>query len=450
MRKLLVFPVASFFLPFIFISCDNSKSVSLIELKAGDSVINDVPAIVPIETALEKLYAFMDSTNLAFTKSGNSRIIENVETHYSKNKSYTKSGEIIPDSYIVNFTQNEGFAVLGANTAVTSIVAVSEQGNLESGFLDIDFDDIQYTEDIDGNIIDLDTLNLYSEEYGDYYVMRMAKEKAIIQECLSNGIAAGSGSSTSSTVRYATTGIGYSYFNHSTNWAQGKWDERGVYNRYCYKVKAIKGKKYVLAGCSTTAMATIVAFNEYPTNLYVLGKKVDYKTIKSVKDPLSKQSTEEIKEGVGLLFGSIFHSVDPLFCLKKGTCITPEEIKRCFQTFGYENVKKYEDSSFSSSLKKAASDMLKNGKPVFISSMKKHNPLGGHSWVIDGSCYDDDTWMVHCDWGWGGECNGFYSSGCLKPKSVSDAKEYGEYTWHFRVVTYDVPTDNHTFNMSFN
>ncbi len=368
------------------------------------------------------------------------REIETIETHYGKGASGTKAAAI-PDAYIVNFKNEEGFAVLGANTDVAPIVAVTEKGSLEPGFLDIDFEDDPITEDVDGNTIDLSTFNFYSEEYNDYYVMQTAP-KQLIQECLRNGIAAGTGSS--SDERYSTTGIGFSYFNHSTEWDQGDWDEKGVYNRYCYKYTLIgKEKKYVKAGCSTTAMATIVAYNEFPANLYVLGKKIDYKKIKSVDNPISSDRTsEEIKEGVGLLFGSIFHSVNPTFCLKKGTCITPEEIKKCFELFGYINVKKYEDSSFSSSLKKATSDMLANKKPVFISAMP-HLGINGHSWVIDGSCYNGDTWMLHCDWGGGGKDNGFVSSDCFKPKSDSDelSKEYKEYTWHFRVVTYDIPNE---------
>lgn len=58
---------------------------------------------------------------------------------------------------------------------------------------------------------------------------------------------------------------------------------------------------------------------------------------------------------------------------------------------------------------------------------------------------------MHCNWGWGGSCDGWFSSTLLDTDDyidVADAESYDDssssfeslaYTWWFRMVTYDKP-----------
>ena len=62
------------------------------------------------------------------TKSGNERTISSIETHFS-DFVLTKSGEQMPDAYLINFNNDDGFAILGANTSITPIIAAVETGN---------------------------------------------------------------------------------------------------------------------------------------------------------------------------------------------------------------------------------------------------------------------------------------------------------------------------------
>lgn len=233
MRKLLIFIFGLFFLTICFISCDNSQSVLLYEQKTDDSVIDELPSEIPIEKALEKLDAFISSTNLSVTKSGNKRQIESVETHFSRDEAYTRSGVSLPDAYIVNFTDNNGFAVLGANTRMLPIIAVTEDGFLETGFLDLELDDSLHTIDDNGNVVNLQDFDPYSEEYDDYYVLsniesdNQKAQKIFVQKILDNGITNGRTTNTSTEkVRYATK---QSLIR--TEWGQGNWDVQGVYNK---------------------------------------------------------------------------------------------------------------------------------------------------------------------------------------------------------------------------
>lgn len=66
-------------------------------------------------------------------------------------------------------------------------------------------------------------------------------------------------------------------------------------------------------------------------------------------------------------------------------------------------------------IKKIAKYIIDN-HIIYLNGFDIHSG-GGHAWVSDG-CYcclsDDGTYIVdpyiHCDWGWGGYCNGYYSS----------------------------------------
>lgn len=416
--------------------------------------------IVPLEKALQNLDAFLASSGMLQTKAGISREVSNVETHYSRWR-VTKSGEAIPDAYIVNFTEENGFAVLGANTAVSPVVAVSYKGSLEAGFLEKNFTSDTLTCDVDGNEVDLSTFDFYSEEDDDYYVMaelneRISNVKSFMQEILLSGIendnsgspvpGGGNGSSWNNPPvppvddsdedrrQFATVAPML-----KTKWNQGDWNKVDAYNRFCYKYTLFGRKRYVLAGCSTTAMASIVAYNNYPTHLYVLNDEVDLTSIRLVENANGSMVAPESAVDVGLLIGGIFNSVNPMFVLKAGTCITAEQIKKCLQFFGYSDVQKLSAGNFNSSMKSATSRMLSEGKPVFLSAM---HGLTGHSWVIDGAEYSGNTWMVDCDWGWSGLYNGYYSSDCFNPLGKA-------YNWHFRLITYSVPEHEMDVHIGF-
>jgi hypothetical protein len=55
--------------------------------------------------------------------------------------------------------------------------------------------------------------------------------------------------------------------------------------------------------------------------------------------------------------------------------------------------------------------------------------------------------MVHCDWGWGGTLNGYFTSGVfdLSDSNVlyDNEKHSGyrshNYKWYKKIITYDIP-----------
>ena len=93
--------------------------------------------------------------------------------------------------------------------------------------------------------------------------------------------------------------------------------------------------------------------------------------------------------------------------------------------------------------------MLRGGKPVYISALGCSDIDGlilpsGHSWVIDGA--HSDRSMLHCNWGWRGGSNGYFSKDCFQVVTSSSIETY---SWFFRVITYDVPSTSVTKNVNF-
>ena len=112
--------------------------------------------------------------------------------------------------------------------------------------------------------------------------------------------------------------------------------------------------------------------------------------------------------------------------------------------------------------------MLKNKKPALVCAISKI--VDGHAWVVDGylhrmrqeicirnrdgkehrdTTYRDQQ-LVHCNWGWGGSCNGYYSQGVFNTKNgaVEVEKDHNEknddeynksdnnFNWFLRVISY--------------
>lgn len=160
-------------------------------MQTGDYIhvqYDHAPKIIPIENAQKTLDDFISENGLVQTKSGKPRKYDTISTYYSKgivSKSATNVvASELPTAYVVNFEDNEGFAVLGANEAIPDIIAVTEAGQIDpvslnvinnSDFIesepmlfeDMDESEIEYFND---NVtITADTL-FYCIDDDDYFV----------------------------------------------------------------------------------------------------------------------------------------------------------------------------------------------------------------------------------------------------------------------------------------
>lgn len=435
------------------VSCDDEVAVAHVSASLQDEVLSfqsgEVKQI-PLEDALATLEDFLQTNeqDMRSTRSGSSRQIADVITYYGVGNSTRGVSGGIPDAYLVNFEDEGGFAVLGANNAVPKIVAVTEDGRILDDLTIVHKNEDGY---IDDGTDDLDDFDWYCEEDRDYYTA----SSAINSDLIRNGLARrmiDDGSEVCVTDGAKVTSMPEKSPLLKTNWGQDIYG----YNKYCYRDN---GKKQVKTGCSATAMAMIVAYNEFPNSLEVNGKQLCWQKMKN--SPYIENLSVEGMDDVARLMGSIFNHVKKTFW-QEYTLITPEQIKKRMQEFGYTNVIKYMDDELSNDMNVAIAQMLSDDKPVFISAIPENIYFSkAHSWVIDGSKFLYSAYnecLLHFNFGWYGNSNGYFSTACLNPaKAVSYDntaknntlnKDY-TYTWHFRIITYDVPTTSEPISVTF-
>lgn len=132
-----------------------------------------------------------------------------------------------------------------------------------------------------------------------------------------------------------------------------------------------------------------------------------------------------------------------------GTFAAPKKVARYLKSIGYSSAKVHTQYIESEIIM-----MLTHKKPVFIGALGSRvntdeKKGSGHAWVIDGIKIKWDgsgrKHLLHCNWGWNGDCNGYYISKIFN--TANGAVEYDEeddgthsmntkYTWWYRILTY--------------
>ena len=469
----------SFILP---ISC--SKEQAFVQEKSEETstgMVTEAQASARLEAFLNKAYPM--------TKAANKRRIASISTHYIRHIA-TKSDSCVVDSipvYAVNFEDEQGFAILGAEEPMPDIMVVTESGSIDPESLTVLFDNITdmseseiETDEFGDEIIEDEMMDIpiFSQEDGDFYCRSgsFQSNSAFIDQLIDNGI---------SHLRTYDLSLIEMYEGGCTPWDGGgggdgswsdwlynnvttvdyvdrlpllsySWDQEEPYNKYCYRTTTFTWERiHALTGCSNTALAMIMAYNEFPTQLVLNGKEISWSGLKGNSHP----DTPDSKEDVARLCGAIFNTTSHIsgHIVYAFTLMTPEAIKNTMQDFQYENVEKHSGNSFYRYLRYEIDDMLRAYKPVFISALPPYDPFeiittfdipSGHSWVIDGGMHTQDgEYLLHCNWGWSGRCNGYFNIRCFDPNNGEiydpDVPQYSnssdEYTWHFRVISYDIP-----------
>ena len=401
---------------------------------------------------------------------------------------------IIPDTlvYVVNF-DDDGFAVLSADSRISStIIAVVESGSisienfnlndyLEQMFSDttLTYDDYSWGVDEDGDDITWeDSLGCssYDEELFDLEMQQdTLTPQQVIIELISeyvineiiephspgNGIdpgeqwqnpesgqsgQEGGGQSGNQGGQGSSGGNSGGGGNFATyEWVtisevspmlSTQWFQDAPLNQFC----PMKKGERTLIGCGAVAMGQILAYHEYPQNLFLNGYYCDWNLLKSVycfSNMYPDGNSSAVKH-----LSHFLHEVG-VFCEMNfwagGSNTTALKCKKVLKAAGYSNVHRhigYHGNTIIS--------MLDNGNPVFIGANPKFKRIG-HYWVIDGykiqSLLDSSgsscgsRTVMHCNWGWGGNYDGYYTSGIFNPGG-------SHYNWAYRMVTYNNPNSN--------
>lgn len=242
------------------------------------------------------------------------------------------------------------------------------------------------------------------------------------------------------------------------------WHQSSPFNDWFKKVKNkdTKRKENAAAGCVPLALAKILCYNDYPETISYGGVTVTMSHLKTSKidDPGFNGQAASLLKYIAEECGSWY--------FREGTFTFPFRAKNFLKDSKYSGVA-YDDYSTDSVLQSLDLD-----KPVFVCSIpktdKKNYDLGkSHAWMIDGYMKRTQTtthyryrnnkletkWtstssntMVHCDFGWGGESNGYFTSGIFdfldnentEFDNTSDkGKKVRDYKWYLKTIIYDKP-----------
>lgn len=440
----------------LFVSCTKDASRAL-DFQSTDSTI-------PVGDALQTLSQFIQNTGTR----AESRQVQSVDL--------TRDGDGYPLAYLVNFSSGKGFAVLAADSRIDSIVAVTDFGSA-------DWESIMNA----GS----KRLDNTSPDFPETLIAKLIKNGISIPQDRGGGGQAGGGLDIgdgddpgggfiNTYVAPLTTSFPFSQ-----------------YRTYCHKDNG----GYIVCGCAATAMAIIAAFNQFPQVLYVDGDLLnydncnimdgsgikycidskyiylqlsdyyyDYQVIPpyaSLSDSDKKLLLSKIDNNVYNVHGDPIISSptsfyrtryklcaafsDTLTCAIRSwdaTGALPIKVRKGIRDLGYGEADYRTNSTMDQTHIDTLCSMLIQNKPAIMGGWSLNELNDSHYWVVDGINKTYSSTLLHCNWGWGGSWNGWFSKTCLNQyegvsyddSSYTAAGLETTSTWnHLIVYRYDIP-----------
>lgn len=410
--------------------------------------ITKAEALNYLDRLLQDLYGVTKSRAPEYDK-------DNVEVLTKEELATTKAGATpvtgtLTDTvlYIVNFKDNNGYAILSAMTsAANPVFCVTEAGQISpEDFMAAD-EYLQSISPIDEPVDNI-TNDPYFNDMGKIFV-----PAAILSKIYSGDLTIKlpdddeeDGGNDQHTRLYDTVVV-----SKVGPFLETKWTQWSPFNDFL-------NNPDIPAGCVAIATAQILAYNEVAPKDNFDEHPYDWdlmKTVYNYKDINHKGSSEAQK-----LVSAFAKEVGKrencrIRYRKNGSYGYADGAKRTFKNYGYKNVHKY--INFNKRTKEQVINQIKRGLPVYIDAWDAR--FSGHAWVIDGlfvrNIYYASTGklkeqqnMFHCNWGWNGTSDGYYIQGIFDTSERIDEDEIdtapsdnykpGNYVWHYRPITYSL------------
>lgn len=209
-------------------------------------------------------------------------------------------------------------------------------------------------------------------------------------------------------------------------------------------------KRKAPAGCCPLAISKIMAYLEKPSFLRHDGYTINWENVYNL-------DSEKGKKTVAHLLKSISSDCKSWY-FYNGTFTFPKRASSYMKSIGFKDAHRH-SYKFD-----RVEEMLDNGKPLIIYSIPGIQVFNGHVWNIDGYIIKKRTTirnyivkneltdtkitietsrMVHCDFGWQGNCNGYYVSGVFDLNDPNAEHDPGtphtkttNYNHYIHVITY--------------
>lgn len=318
-------------------------------------------------------------------------------------KASSRNTESVNDTlmYIINYEDNAGFAVISANPNTEALLAVTEQGSYNS------------------------TNN--ENKNGGFAIFMERAEKYV---------------STYSIPELPNPGVGlkeYKMVSDTTTvevnpLINAQWGQEGPEAAYTPNGAT---------GCMITAMAQIMSYYKYPTllNITYPGATKTTQTLNWVnmeqhdyiKDIIGTcTANNDAHEAIGQLHRQLGHLTNSTYKDSGATSTTHADAISAFTTLGYNapNFTTYSTAIY---------DRLIENKPVIVTGQDNASSKKLHAWIVDGyfeqkivvTEWTKDMYAfewellteyppkytrhLHINWGWSGECNGYFLAGVYAP-----------------------------------
>ncbi len=497
-------------------SCEDDVSSPMETNETDTASATSTSHLISKEDALNSLYDFLSEQ----TENGLKAIsvIDTAEmwsvgsnAGAGTNKSLQNASQNDALVYVVNFTNENGYAILAADDRINEeVLAISDSGNLPKSAAATAMDAIEEERSIyeeypltgdgffsvseypDEIFMNPNTVSLYDEDEDDTLVGNFSTDN-IGEEDEDGNLVESANKSIQTQAEDPNIGLGLcltyakkrvlltpdnlddgsgsaapstktekSYTDWEDTGKKSKklletftsWNQHSPFNDQYPRRRRFRifgHKRKVPAGCFPLAIAKIMTALSTPTNLYFNGYKIDWSSLnKGYLTSEGRISAATLVYGISVRCKSWYFYA--------GTFTFPHRAIDFMEEVGFKNVKKY-DYNFSR-IKK----MIDDGKPVIIMAMPKLKVTKSHAWNIDGyktktrtittntysgtnltksETITETREMVHCDFGWEGNSNGYYVSGIFDLDSGENEydKGYSEksdnYNRFIKIITYD-------------
>ena len=302
-----------------------------------------------------------------------------------------KTNGIVPAYYVIENGTNKGYTIVSADDRLPEIVGYAKQGN--------------YTEDTlpEAYVEFITAYQKFVEEVkaGNPHALRTAAEAKALRE---------SASYTQPTVAPLLGNI--------------QWNQGDPYNRMCPEYD---GVNKAVTGCVATAMAQVMGYWKYPSqlqadipgyttgtyNINVPGISKDTDGTYDWDNILPQYKSGNFNDDQANAVAKLMHhcgvAVQMNYGPSSGAFVNPERLSKYF---GYDKdfmVKVRRESYSMQEWNTLIDNELIAKRPVLYSGQSSD---GGHQFVCDGS---DGKGLYHINWGWSGYQDGYFDITILNP-----------------------------------
>lgn len=387
-------------------SADLTADVDTESVADSQFSVSEEEAIAMLSKDLDAIYGESDQTRTA-----SARRIKNIQGVKLNRAALSTRSESIPDDvedllYVVEFEDGQGSAVLGADKRVEPVFAILDKTVLTA-------QDIENSIAADADRNDLTTF-VASMIYNSAMSQVSTYERVVLPPF------------DLKTTRYETR-YDTLYYEKKLPLLDTKWDQDYPFNNNCNGYPA---------GCGVIAVAQIMKYHQYPNPLVIDGQTFSWTNINNYTYPNISWMDEDVAQVGGFIralgdkMGADYTSGN------SGT--SSGSAKTALQNLGYttSNLTQYSNTTTHNN---TIINEVRANRPVFFRGQDGND---GHAWVIDGLLrYSVEEWLyeietdplkiamngtdivnttyvattsvgrLHCNYGWNGLCDGYYSYG---------------------------------------